>query len=216
MQIAGINGSISSLTQTSGTLVSRIESAEGAISEIKQTPYGLTLSVDDIENPTKLQLLSDSAVISSLNIGLLGTVTFADLEDANSYTVINGANITTGTISAIGISACDIVGGTIVGGDIHGSNITLYHGSNMYEDTAVYFQHGSVYVGSLYMYTASTAGTAVGIMLETYNYAALKLYSSGNLSIQADGVIYLMAPDGTAWHFNSDGIYHGTTKVVSG
>ncbi|MBQ8249064.1 MAG: hypothetical protein IJY93_04180 [Clostridia bacterium] len=223
-RIASAEGSISTLMQTSVSLTSRIEDAEGAITEIKQTGYSISLSVDDEDTPSYIQLLSGKTVVSSLSIEMLGVVTFSDLA-GDGTTTINGANITTGTISAVGISACDIVGGTIVGGeilssDIYGSNITLYHASEDYGSSSIDFYNKTTKIGSLNMYTEGTQGSTVGITLESDT--ALKLYSFGNMSIQSEnGTVYLYNVqitewNGTgAWTFRSDGIYHGSTKVVS-
>lgn len=221
-QITGINGSISTLTQTSASLTSRIQDAEGAISEIKQTGNGLSLSVSNSGTSSTIALYSNGVFVDSATVNITGVLTVSHLTDGK--TVISGANIQTGVIEAIGISACDIVGGTIVGGeifssDIHGSDITLYYRSSEYGSTSINFDYG-VDVGSIYMFTTSTAGTQVGIMFETYNSAALKLYSSGNMSIEAAGTVFLynlqiVDSSGGAWTFKSDGIYRGGTKVVS-
>lgn len=69
-----------------------------------------------------LKLTSGGAVISSANITFDGFVTFNDLSQSGS-TTINGANITTGKISADRIDVSSLVVDKVVYGDDHNTTI---------------------------------------------------------------------------------------------
>ena len=115
-QITGINGDISSLEQTATSLQTQIRNAQGDISSIEQYVDSITLSVTNGSDSSTIQLKAGSTTISSANITFNGMVTFNDLSTAGS-TVINGANITTGTISADRINLT----GAITWGDLDNS-----------------------------------------------------------------------------------------------
>ena len=76
----------------------------------------ITLSVTNGSDSSTIQLKAGSTTISSANITFNGMVTFNDLSTAGS-TIINGANITTGTISADRINLT----GAITWGDLDNS-----------------------------------------------------------------------------------------------
>jgi len=185
-----------------------------------------------------LKLMSGGTTLTSATIKLTGVVTFDDLE-GNGTTVINGANISTGVIEAIGIDACDIVGGTIVGteligSDISGSTLYLYYDSSEYDDSSIYYKWGSLNIARMYMaYNANASGSEVYLRIRTYNEAALKLMSDAGISIEAATLVYIEAPDyisldsdvvnihnailytadGNSWEFLDDGIYFAGEKV---
>ena len=115
-QITGINGEISSLEQTATSLQTQIRNAQGDISSIEQYVDSITLSVTNGSDSSTIQLKAGSTTISSASITFNGMVTFNDLSTAGS-TVINGANITTGTISADRINLT----GAITWGDLDNS-----------------------------------------------------------------------------------------------
>ncbi len=66
---------------------------------IQQDISQITLSATNGSDSSTLTLRAGEATLSSANISFSGVVTFTDLSTAGS-TTINGANITTGTISA--------------------------------------------------------------------------------------------------------------------
>ena len=98
-QITGLNGQVSTIQQTVSSITSQITGLDGQISQIEQYVDSITLSVTNGSDSSTIQLKAGSTTISSANITFNGMVTFNDLSTAGS-TVINGANITTGTISA--------------------------------------------------------------------------------------------------------------------
>lgn len=98
-QVTGLDGQMSSITQTVSSITSQITGLDGQITSIEQYVDSITLSVINGSESSTIQLKAGSTTISSANITFNGMVTFNDLSTAGS-TVINGANITTGTISA--------------------------------------------------------------------------------------------------------------------
>lgn len=233
-------GDISELTQTASRFNLRLSDAEDGVAEISATVAGLTFSVSNGESSSKLKLMSNGVELASATIRITGMVTFDDLEGEGS-TVINGANISTGVIEAIGIDACDIVGGTIVGteligSDIIGSNLYLYYKHDEYGTSSICYKWGSLNIAKTYMNwdpTAETGMSEVAFYIETYNEAALKLISDAGISIEAATLVWIEAPDyislesevvnihnavlhtadGNAWEFKDDGIYFADEKV---
>lgn len=73
----------------------------------------LTVYDDDQESKTYIELSDGSGVISSKELKIKGNVTFNDLKTESETTVINGSNITTGTIDADRISVNSGTGSAI-------------------------------------------------------------------------------------------------------
>ena len=115
-QITGLNGQVSTIQQTVSSITSQITGLDGQVSQIEQYVDSITLSVTNGSDSSTIQLKAGSTTISSANITFNGMVTFNDLSTAGS-TVINGANITTGTISADRINLT----GAITWGDLDNS-----------------------------------------------------------------------------------------------
>ena len=122
-----IETNTSNITQTASeisTEVSRAKGSENALSSrIKQTATGISLTVDNSSGTTSgitigVTKEDGSTTSTSGTIELTGLVKFTDLSTSGS-TTINGANITTGSIS------CDrLSGGTISGQKIKGCTIS--------------------------------------------------------------------------------------------
>ena len=103
--IAAINGDTSSITidaskleltsyvKTGEVYDEAYAAAEDAIEG------GITLSASNGESSSTIRLRYNGVTVDSVSVSFSGMVTFDDLENEGS-TVINGANITTGTISA--------------------------------------------------------------------------------------------------------------------
>lgn len=115
-QITGLDGQVSTIQQTVSSITSQITGLDGQVSQIEQYVDSITLSVTNGSDSSTIQLKAGSTTISSANITFNGMVTFNDLSTAGS-TVINGANITTGTISADRINLT----GAITWGDLDDS-----------------------------------------------------------------------------------------------
>lgn len=95
------------LSVTIDGLSSAISNTDGRVTELELTVDGLSLEVSNGETSSTLTLKSGEASLSSANITFTGIVTFKSLSTAGS-TQINGANITTGTISADRIDVANL------------------------------------------------------------------------------------------------------------
>lgn len=98
-QITGLDGQISTIEQTVSSITSQIQGINGDISSIEQYVDSITLSVSNGSTSSTIQLKAGNTIISSQNITFSGVVTFTDLSTSGA-TTINGNNITTGTIDA--------------------------------------------------------------------------------------------------------------------
>ncbi|MBQ8396708.1 MAG: hypothetical protein IJX53_00740 [Clostridia bacterium] len=118
-RVTDAEGNISNLDLTASSLASRITNAEGDISTLEQTASNISARVGQNE-----------VAISNLGIQLTGYVTFSNLSTAGQ-TTINGANITTGTITAITLSGCRFVSANSASG---GTTMELDGGMLMFYD----------------------------------------------------------------------------------
>ena len=163
-QITGINGEISSLEQTATSLQSQITSANGDISEINQKVNSITLSVENSTNRSYIDLYIDGIVVSSQTIRFTGDVVFeSDLEDGT--TLISGDCIRTGEITANYIHL--------------GGQMEVYR-------TATSDKFGG-YIGYMSGMTASGTSTA-GIAISSSNEAAVVICTTNGTRMGYDGV----------------------------
>lgn len=183
-QVSDTQGNVSQLSQTVSGLTTRVTSAEGNISQLSQTVNGFALQVTNGETTSTIALTSGGAVISSQTINMQGLVSFSSLSTAGA-TTINGANITTGTISAITMSGNTITGGTITGSKIRSvggftDGLEFYANSVSTQNQVGGFHYDP---------------TQANLFLYTSNSWALKLKSSGGMSIESGSNIYMDAND---------------------
>lgn len=186
-------GNIGTLQLTATSLQTSISSLDGEVSQITQTVNGLTLSVTNGEDSSVLRLMSGSTQLSSATIEITGMVTFYDLSHTGGETVINGGNVSTGTISAINIEGCNITGSifkTILSssGNI-GGEIKMYY----INDVSDNYLAGGLRLDSdggsgdaqyrLFLYTENVLGE---------NFA-LKLLAAGAMSLESGSDIYIIA-----------------------
>ena len=102
-QINGAQGDISSLQQTASNLSFTASAQGNQISALFDAVNGFSLSVTNGSASSTLALMSGRTVLSSAEIVLRGAVTFEDLS-SEGRSVINGGNISTGTIYADDLS----------------------------------------------------------------------------------------------------------------
>ncbi len=95
--ISNASGDITQLRADATGLATRVTNAEGNISTLSQTVNGFRLSVANGTSSSTLELWAGGTKLSSANIQINGEVTFTSLSQPGS-TVINGSNITTGTV----------------------------------------------------------------------------------------------------------------------
>lgn len=186
-------GNIGTLQVTATSLQTSVSSLDGEVSQITQTVNGLTLSVTNGDESSELRLMSGSAQLSSATIEITGMVTFYDLSHASGETVINGGNVSTGTISAINIEGCNITGSTFKtilssSGNV-GGEIKMYY----IDDVSDNYLAGGLRLDSdggsgdaqyrLFLYTENVLGE---------NFA-LKLDAAGAMSLESGSDIYIIA-----------------------
>lgn len=97
------------LDEITEPISAQIGDVEGAVTQLRLDMNGLSIVVQNGSEASVIQLKSGNITLSSGTITLSGMVTFSDLAGSGT-TVINGANIQTGSISADRIS-----GGTLQG-----------------------------------------------------------------------------------------------------
>ena len=163
-QITDAEGDIAALQVTASGLSTTVANQAGQISSLQQTVDSFTLSVSNGESSSTIRLEADGTVIDSVRVTFTGAVMFADLEDSGA-TVINGDNITTGTIFA------DV---------IHlGGQMDVYR-------TASGFSLGG-YIGYMSGMSASGSSTA-GIAIASSNEAAVVICTTNGARMGYDGV----------------------------
>lgn len=125
-RISGAEGSISSIEQSLTNITSRVSGAEDDISTVEQTANKINWLVASGTSSSNFTLSSRVISLVSTGIDITGYVTINALKTAGQ-TIINGGNITTGSISADRISSGTLTSMTISNSDvkIDGSNITF-------------------------------------------------------------------------------------------
>lgn len=94
-----LQGKANLFERTVEQTVSRVEDLEQGYTEITQTFDSLTFDVDNGESSSILTLKAGETTLASAEIEITGMVTFSDLSGTGT-SVINGSNITTGTITS--------------------------------------------------------------------------------------------------------------------
>lgn len=213
----------------------RLEGNEEELARLALTVDGFSLEVSNGSTSSRVYLTSNGIMLSSATISFSGYVTFTSLETEGA-TVINGGNISTGTIKAITME-----GNEIIGGEISAATLRSVSGS----DNGLELYYGAVSpelkVGGI-RFDDGGAGTDEEAKHRMYVYTehsyadwAMKLQSAGGMSLTSDANIYIRAAtslnllgglnvkihdptiygaDGKAWRFEADGIYCDGTQVV--
>lgn len=188
-RVTDAEGDIGQLQITAQSLTASVSSLEGSVTSISATVNGLTLSTTNGSTSSSIKLLANGVQLSSANLTFTGYATFTSLQTSGA-TIINGANVSTGTISAINIQGCNISGSTFsttlsstggVGGEIRCYWLsTAYLAGGMRLDV-----DGNVPVGSspyrLFIYTQTVQGIAF----------VLKLQSAGNMSLASGQGVFI-------------------------
>ena len=122
------NGLQSQITQTASNLSSEIEDTKnGLSSRIEQTIKSITLNISNEEKTAGIVIAFENEKGQkqevSGKIEMTGIVTFNNLSESGQ-TVINGSNITTGTINCNLLNGGVIKGQSIEGGTVKGTDIT--------------------------------------------------------------------------------------------
>lgn len=182
-QITGINGEISSLEQTASSLTSQIQGLNGDISSIEQKVDSIDLSVSNGNTSSRISLTVDGVQVSSATVRFTGDIVFAsDLTDG--VTEISGDNIQTGEISARYIR---------LGGQME-----------VYESTSSRADVGG-YIG--FMSGASATGESTdGIAIANYTERAVVICTNRGARMGYDGVSTVVCTSSQV-SINGDTVY---------
>ena len=125
-RVSTAEGKISTITQNVTSITTRVSNAENDISTVEQTANKISWLVASGTSSSNFTLTSRAISLVSTGINITGYVTINALKTAGQ-TIINGANITTGSISAERISSGTLTSMTISNTNIKidGSNITF-------------------------------------------------------------------------------------------
>ena len=160
-----------------------------------------------------------TGTISAERLNLTGYVTVSSLGSGGT-TQIDGGRITSGTITAaniqgVYITGCYISGGTVEGATFLSDNglqaLQMGGGFARFYDSYQSYKYGQIefdYISDKFYIWSSTN---------------LKLFSAGNLSVEASGYVYIgnayimpgMVDPMGGWCFASDGIYYGGVRKVT-
>ncbi len=185
-ELAGVKTSVSTFEQTAEGLEAEVGAIyglfdvdeEGAVMPIKSTfkqlAEEISLSVSNNGTSSTITLNAFGAEITSGKIKLTGVVTFDDLESSGS-TVINGDNITTGTIT--------------------GTDLELKYKANEDDTAGIIFKYGSLICGYMKLFRFGEAPTlylgtynnGVGLQIESPEQIVLEVGNNW-LMINNDGV----------------------------
>lgn len=217
-QVEDAEGNIATLTIQANSLSTRVTSAEGSITTLTQSVDSIALSATNGSTSSTIRLYKDGVSISSAQVRFTGVVTFSDLENSGN-TVINGDNITTGTIRAVDYVA---VGES---GDNDYSVFAIEDGYN----------NRIGYIGYQYIRADDDYGDKLWIRTERFGSSkpCIKLEAAGRVSLEStdvsDGLIYMRSANvitlsadhfvqievnGTEWSFEEDGLYKNGAKVL--
>ena len=182
-QITGINGEISSLEQTASSLTSQIQGLNGDISSIEQKVDSISLDVSNGTSSSRIELTVDGVRVSSATVEFTGNIIFAsDLTDGR--TSISGDNIDTGEISARYIR---------LGGQME-----------VYESTSSRADVGG-YIG--FMSGASATGESTdGIAIANYTERAVVICTNRGARMGYDGVSTVVCTSSQV-SINGDTVY---------
>lgn len=129
-RISDAEGNVSTLSQNLTKITTRVETAEGNISTVTQTADKINWIIASGTTSSNFTMTERAIKLVADTIDLSGYVTISNLGTAGR-TTINGANITTGTISAERIDTTSLKVRTIyaTSGKV---SLTEYTSSNMY------------------------------------------------------------------------------------
>ena len=177
-QIENLN---STITQTANSWSAKITQNEKDIASLKLTDSNFEVAIknkaDSSNIISKINASTEGITISSSKINISGYVTFSALSTSGS-TSINGGNIKSGIIR--GIKIISSTSDTTSRGELAGSGLNFYSPSKL-AGTIFFDSNGE----------GTTQSAKDRFLIASKNSYVLKLLSAGNMSLQANGNIYL-------------------------
>lgn len=190
--IAAINGDTSSVSINAGKIDL---TAYAKSSEVYDEAYeaagdaiydGITLTTTNGSTSSTIRIKHNGVTIDSASVSFSGVVTFDDLE-TEGYTTINGANITTGTISADRISTniAQVAGNLYIGSSSASGTKSIIFNSGASMGT-IGDHLGSLSPTGLYFSGSSVRFTGLG---NDSGYDEPMIYANGYLLATQDWVL---------------------------
>ncbi len=198
-RVQGVEGDVSTLTQTADSLQSQINSANGNISSISQKVDNITLSVVNGSTSSTIKLLAGGVELSSQNITMSGLVTYKGLSDGT--TTINGGCIKTGTIDANRLNLT----GKITFSDLNSSTQSAINSASSNASSALKAANSAASTVSGWTYGGTTYIDGSKIMADTIIASKLK-----------GGMVELLSDEGhVAGRIRLTGVYNQTNGRMS-
>lgn len=196
-ELADLDANTSSrFEQTAEQIQMEVSNRQNADNEmttrISQTAHsiGLTATGGDNSVGITVQLYDENGNLidtesGNANITIVGVVKFEDLQNAGQ-TIINGANILTGTVTADKLVAGELTAGRLETSD---GKVLIDNGIFRVYSGVVDVQNGSICVGSETSITYDTIQSSV-IMALNQLYSSGTIYSAGDISTSGDVTAY--------------------------
>ncbi len=196
-EITTIKKSVSTFEQTAEEIELRVETIEydidgiedaavdASVAKIQAMAKEIKISVTNMNSSSTIQLTAFGVKTNAAMIKFQGTVTFDSLADDEKVTVINGAEITTGTLNSV---------------KINGATLNMYYDNDNYGTSRVNFKWGDLDIAAIYMdydEGAPDGNSKVYLKIATLveaddeNAVALKLESTAGLSLYGEKGIYI-------------------------
>lgn len=196
----------SSITQLSNEIALKVssEEAESMIEQGIDDGFAeIALSVNNQGLTSKITMSRDGVEISSGTVRITGAVTFEDLDGSGRPTVINGDNITTGTISANRIAVDEIaeVNGTLSIGNDPTVNSAIHFGTDS--------THASIYTKNYHgVPNSDLVLEGDFVIVDTLNGMAIDGSEQGSLDVSMSyGIKLTSAMDDIYIEASNDNIY---------
>lgn len=199
VRLEDTNQTVTELSVKAGELSSQISDTAGNLSRLTQKVDSFQLSVENGYRSSTLTLTAGGIALSSQEIEFSGVATFHSLRTPGA-TVIDGGNVTTGTISAISIFGC-----LISGSDFH-VNMNAAGSTN----GRIRFRYLEEEVGTI---TLDDRGSGTEdesrnrLFIETIRDFAIKIEASGGFSIRSGKGIYTWCWGDTVIETSNGDIY---------
>lgn len=189
-----ISNNTTLITQTANSIRSEVSSINtelsGKISNntslIQQTANSIALKVSKDDIISSINLSPESVIISSDKVNLSGYVTFTNLS-TSGQTEIDGGNIKTNSLTADKVAASHFYGHSLT---TVAKNLTSSHSHCVVESDGIKFYSPSKQAGyiSYDSHGDDTEESAANrLWLRSLGNYALKIQSSGDMSLEANG-----------------------------
>lgn len=171
-RITNTEGDVSTLSQSVTSITSRVESAEGAISTVSQAANKINWIVASGTSSSNFTMTDRAVKLVADTIDLSGYVTFSALSTSGK-TTINGANITTGTISADRIDVSSLKVNTVYTTDLSRVAMKSVGTSTLYlaGDSTWNFDNTFIYGENSIRFGRWGTWSSHHLVFDTQNYA---------------------------------------------